>query len=227
MVACTPVTQEPIRAEVWMGDSMIATTPFVSSFNVGKSRGQLSTTCTVTVDVLATTSFPSGADLIVKAGTRGNLKRVFTGIVESTTTEPSFAKPSYFRLAFSARGVLSQLENKTFSRRLKSDGQGLFCVITGGSSNRPKSYTTLDRKVSTGNRTTRTSSPNPSDSVGENSPFVKFVGGESSDRGAGGAAELASKPTGGSPDGAGGSFRVHDHSDLDSGGPAFAVYSAD
>lgn len=229
MVACIPITQEKVRGEIWMGGTLICKTPFLTNFNVTKSRTQISNTFSATFDVLAGTAFPIGEKIIIKAGLRGNLKKVFTGVIESTSANPSFGKPSYFTLQMSGRGVLSELENKKFSRRLKSDGQGLFAVITGGSANRPKAYTSLDKKVKAGRRLSKTSSPNPADATGENSPYIKFVGGQA-DQGSGGlAGKIAGKPTGGDRQtGTGtGGLGVHDHSDLDNGGPAFAVYSAD
>ena len=195
---------------------------------MSKARSQISNTFSATFDVQAGITFPLGAKLVIKAGLRGNLKTIFTGIIETTQASPSFGKPSYFTLQMTGRGVLSGLENKKFSRRLKSDGQGLFAVITGGSANRPKAYTSLDKKRKAGNNLSRVSSPNPANATGENSPYVKFVG--NADQASGGtAARLAGRPSGGdkSNGGEGTGFKVHDHSDLDNGGPAFAVYSSD
>jgi hypothetical protein len=231
MVSCIPITQEQIRAEVWMGDTLLAKTPFINSFNVSKGRGQLSGTFNVTFEMIAGTQFPIGQRLVIKAGTKGNLKSIYTGFIETTKISPAHAKPSYFSVNLGGQGVLSQLENKKFTRRLKSDGQGMFCLITGGSSNRPSSVMSLDRTHSSGNRTATNLSPNPATGGGEQSQWTKYVGGAGEGGATGSAASrLATKPSGGPDANAGSSgsgLGVHTHEDLDNGGPAFGVYSAD
>lgn len=238
MVACIPITQEQIRAEVWMVTGgtrvLLAKTPFVQSFNVSKSRGQLTTTFSVGFEMLAGTVFPLGADLQIKAGVRGNLKTVFTGFIEQASSEPAFGKPSYFSVSMSGRGVLSLLEKKKFTRRLLSNGQGMFCLITGGSANRPSAVNSLDKTKSSGNHLVPVGSPNPAaaggNGSGEQSPYVVSVNSENN-QAAGGIAERLSGPPApsdqtNSGSGSGG-LGVHTHEDLDNGGPAFGVYSAD
>lgn len=229
MPACIPITEEKIRAELWLGDStLLAKTPFISDFTVSKSRGQLTDTCSITFEMIAGTSFSAGQRLSIKAGTKGNLKTIFTGSIVSTKVSPSFGKPSYFSINLGAEGVLSALENKKFSRRLKSDGQGMFCLIQSGSANRPSSVTSLSRQHSSGNRTTVNSSPNPATLGGEHSQLTQYSSAGALFSEGGAAARLAGKPSG-SPDantGSGG-LGVHTHENEDQGGPAFGVYSAD
>jgi hypothetical protein len=179
--------------------------------------------------MLAGVSFPIGEKLTIKAGTKNNLKVVFTGFIESTNVQPAFGKPSYLSVTLAGRGVLSQLENKKFSRRLKADGQGLFCVITGGAANRPQSYYSLDRKITSGNQTVLNGSPNPADpKTGENSPFVKHIDSHSGGGATGGKiSDLAGYPTGGGEGEGTGAVTPHTHDSLEEGGPAFAVYSSD
>ena len=231
MAACIPVSEERIRAEVYLGNVLIARTPFVKSFNVSKSRSQVSNTFNVTLEIIAGSAFPLGQNLSIRAGTRGNLKTIFTGIIEGTQAQPAFGKPSYFSLTLSGRGVLSNLENKKFSRRLKSDGQGLFCTINSGSANRPQAYTSLDKSSAFGNQIVRSNYPNPARTGhGENSPFIKAPDVFSASQGVGGLpSQVAGKPTGGDGPGqtTGTGLTVHDHSTLETGGPAFGVYSAD
>jgi hypothetical protein len=226
MSPCTTIDREEVRAEVWMGTALLAKTPFIKSFNVSKSRNQLTNTFNITFEMIAGTAFPLLSPLEIKAGTKGNLKTIFTGLIESTTAQPAFGKPSYFSITLGGRGVLSGLENKKFSRRLKSDGQGLFCLITGGSKNRPQSYYNLDKRIVSGNHTSIVGSPNPARTEGENSPYVKFPDSGANQATGGLPSEIANRPSGGG-EGTGDAFRTHTHENMDEGGPAFATYSSD
>lgn len=226
MSPCLTVVQEQIRAEIYLGTQLLARTPFVKSFNVQKSRNQTSTTFNVLLEIQVNTSFMLGQRLSIHAGLRGQLKQIFTGKIETISPRPVFGKPSYYSVLLEGRGILSELENKTFSRRLKSDGQGLFCMITGGAENRPEAFYSLDKEVRAGNQMIISSSPNPA-GLGENSPLVvhrSYADGV----GAGGGgilASIAGKPSGGGTGGSG--FRQHTHENMDEGGPAYAVFSSD
>lgn len=232
MVACIPITEEKIRAELWMGDSLLlAKTPFISDFSVTKSRGQLTDTCSITFEMLAGTQFAIGEMITVKAGIRGNLKTIYTGSIVSTKVSPAFGKPSYFVFNLGSEGILAELENKNFSRRLKSDGQGMYCLINSGPTNRPQHVSSIDRTHSSGNRTSVGPSPNPASGGGEHSQFTRFdsAGGKAA-QGLGGsvATRLAGQQKGSlDAQTAGGGLGVHTHENEDQGGPAFGVYSAD
>jgi hypothetical protein len=227
MPSCLPVVQEAVRAEVLLGTQIIAKTPFVKSFNVQQSRSQASTTFNVTMEVFAGTPFNLGEMLTIRAGTKGNLREIFTGKIESTQVRPSFGKPSYFSLTLSGRGVLSELENKTFSRRLKSTGQGLYCLITGGPTNAVDKFYSPDRTVQVGNQSFVSGSPNPA-KEGEHSPLIVHRNSLSESVVGGPIGRIAEKPTGSSDlTGGGEGLGVHDHSDMDKGGPSFGVYSSD
>lgn len=227
VVNCLPVLVEQIRAEIYMGTQLICRTPYVKSFNVKKSRSQASTTFNVTMELLGGTAFSLGQAINIKAGIRGRLKDIFTGEIEDITSRPVFGKPSYYSLTISGRGILSKLENKTFSRRLKSDGQGMFCAITGGPTNRPDAFKSLDKNANSGNQTLISNSPNPS--RGQHSPLI--VHRDHSQAG-GGAAQggivntVAGRPIGTGSTGTGG-LGIHTHENLDEGGPAFGVYSVE
>ena len=227
MAICLPVVQEQIRAEVLLGSQVIARTPNVKSFNVSKSREQTSTTFSVQLEILGGTQFQIGQMLTIRAGTRANIRDIFTGKIEGISSRPVFGKPSYYALSLSGRGVLSELENKTFSRRLRTDGQGLFCLITGARLTRPVKAYSLDKSIRAGNSVTISLSPNPaSGSTGENSPLI-INNSKNPSLQSGGSLEALSTPLGPGKAGGGGSFRQHTHETLDEGGPAFAVYSAD
>ena len=235
MVSCIPITQEKVRAELWMGtELLLSKTPFIKSFNVGKSRGQLTNTFNITFEMQAGTVFSQTEKIVIKAGVKGDLKTIFTGYIEATKSSPVFGKPSYFSVLLSGRGVLSSLENKKFSRRLKSDGQGMFCLITGGASNRPKDYNSLSRTRDSGNHTVTWPSPNPAASVGgggggagEHSQYTVYNSAATNQAAGGIAALVAGRPTGGSEGDAQDGLGVHTHESNDQGGPAFGVYSSD
>jgi hypothetical protein len=230
MVAtCIPITEEKVRAEVYLGAQLLAKTPFVLNFTVNKSRTQLSTTASVTLELLAGTSFPLGEQLKIKAGLRGSLKDIFAGEINTTRVDPSFGKPSYYKLTMTASGVLSKLEGKKFSRRLRSDGQGMFCLITGAGGPRPDAYYSLDAPKKAGNGERIATTPDPSRyGSGEQSGLVIYNRGQGTAGAGGTAIDYARQPAATSTGNAGsGDFKVHDHSDLDNGGPAWGVYSAD
>lgn len=236
MATCIPITQEKIRAELWMGtELMLSKTPFIKSFNVGKARGQLTNTFNITFEMLAGTVFSHTEKIVIKAGIKGDLKTIFTGYIEATKSSPVFGKPSYFSVLLSGRGVLSQLENKKFSRRLKSDGQGMFCLITGGSANRPSKGTSLDRGKDAVNTTVVFPSPDPASKTGgggagggEHSQLTVYNTAATNEAAGGIVARVAGRPVGGAEgDAQGGGLGVHTHESNDQGGPAFGVYSSD
>lgn len=224
---CISVTKERIRAEILMGDTVITKTPFIKSFNVSKSREQVSNTFNVTFEVLASQFFPVQSEIKIKSGIQGSLKTIFTGVVERTSSKPTLGKPSFYLVTLQGRGVLSTLENKKFSRRLKADGQGLFCTITGGPANRPDRYYSLDKNVSSGNHTYIWKSPNPSKKEGENSPLIQHRNTLDNTSAGGLAGAIAGKPTGGTRQGGDGGLVEHTHEDRDEGGPGFGVFAAD
>jgi len=227
MVACVPATQEKIRAEVWMGSTKIAETPFIQSFSVNESRSQITNTFTVTLEAMGDIKFPLREKLIIKAGTVGNLRTIMTGTIESTTVKPSFGKPTYFLFILGGKGVLSALKNKKFSRRLKSSGQGVFCLITGGKKLVEAGFT-LTKNVKSGNHKFTGKSPDPARNKGEESP-LNVHNSVFANQARGGAAAQFASPDGGGSDGGrgGGGFRPHTHENVEEGGPAFAVYSSD
>lgn len=226
---CIPIIQEKVRAEFYMGDTLIAKTPFIKSFSVNESRSSITGGFNITFEIMAGTQFPLLANITLKAGLRGSLNTIFTGIIESTNFQPCFGKPSYFTVQLSGRGILSQLENKKFSRRLKTDGQGMYCMITGGSSNRPTDYNSLAKPASSGNVSRLVSNPSPQQGAGEHSPFIKMRSAGDADGASGGSfAKAAHEPKGTDSLGTGtGGLVEHTHESLEQGGPAFAVYSSD
>lgn len=228
MAACIPLTEEKIRAEIWLGTLLLAKTPFIKTFNVSKARSQLTNTFSATFEMIAGAPFVLGQQITIKAGLRGQLDSIFTGYIETVQVSPAFAKPSYLSILFSGKGILSELENKKFTRRLKSDGQGMYCLIEGGSSNRPNSVASIDKTHASGNKQAVNDSPNPALGSGEHSQLTQFTSAATAYSKGGAASVLAGRPSGGPDENTGtGGLGVHTHEDMDNGGPAFGVYSAD
>ena len=50
MATCPNITLEKIRAKVTIG-TQIFETPYVKSFSINRSRGQLAATCSVTLEI--------------------------------------------------------------------------------------------------------------------------------------------------------------------------------
>lgn len=225
-MTCIPVVNEKIRAEVWLGNTLLAKTPFVRSFNVQKSRSQISTTFSLSLEIMGGKSLPLGQKITIKAGLRDNLKDIFTGEIETTSVKPSFGKPSYFLISLNGRGVLSILEGKTFSRRLPANSEGIYCKITGGSSNAVDSFKTLDKRVESGNRTITLPTPSLSKGTGENSPLIVHNAKGTAEHVAGPVGRLTSQPSSAGEDKGetGEGLGIHDHSSMAKGGPAFATY---
>jgi hypothetical protein len=229
MAFCIPLVEEKIRAELWFGNNIVAKTPYILSFNVQKSRTQTSNTFNITVEILAGVSFPLNGKIMIKAGLRGNLKDIFTGVIKQVRSEPSFGKPNYYKLTISGEGILADLEGKKFTRRLRTDGQGLFCLITGGPSNRPDAGYALDGSKTAGNRQFLSPSYDPTKKAGagENSPLIVNPTSNSSGvRSTTAAGGLAVEPKDSSNKDSSG-LTIHTHEDMAQGGPAFGVFSAD
>ena len=196
-------------------------TPYVKSFSVDKTRGRLSTTFSASVEILASSAFVAGSDIVISAGQKGNEQKIFTGMVKSVTTQPSFDKAGYFILSMSGVDKLGDLEGKTFSRRIKSDGFNSFVSIDNGPKNRPSRGVSIDKRVWGGKHTVTSSTPLMNNS--EHSKLTKMPkrGGHKHGK-YGRAGNLDDYRQGGE-----GSLDVHDHTTMSKGGPAFGVYAAD
>jgi len=221
VATCLGIRTEKIRATIELSGVTIKT-PYVKAFNVDKARQRLATNFSATVEIPASSSFVAGADIVIYAGERGNEQKIFTGMVKSITTQPSFDKAGYFVLSISGTDKLGDLEGRTFSRRLKSDGFSLFVSIDSGPANRPTRGVSIDKKIWGGQHTMTSFKPDPR-GASEHSKVKKMP-----KRGANKHGKYARA---GKPDdwrqGQGSGLSVHDHSTMDKGGPAFGVYSAD
>ena len=119
---------QPVRAEVYVGDLGTISTPYVVSFNVRKSRGQMCSTfqasLKIDIDELASTTDVINENIIIKAGLRGSLKTIFTGKVFSCVINPVRTDASKVMLNLTGKDVLCRLEGQKINRRIKTYRDG-------------------------------------------------------------------------------------------------------
>lgn len=148
--SCANITLEKIRAEIDFGGTLIFSTPDILSFNVSRSRGQLAATFSASIEVPATTVFPVSSDIVIRAGTEGNLQTIFTGRVLSITVNPSFDNALIYVVNLSGSDIFQQLESRTFSRRQRTRGQSTFASITGIQSKAPQKGISVEKRIGAG-----------------------------------------------------------------------------
>lgn len=221
MAPCIGIEQEKIRAKIIMSGLEIYT-PYVKAFNIEKARGQLVSTFSATVEISASSSFIAGSDIVIYDYVNNVERKRFTGTIKQITSNPSFDKAGYFTLSLSGTDKMGVLENKTFSRRLRSDGFSIFVSIDGGPSNRPSRGLSIDKRVRSGSHTMVSQTPRPTETDHTKVTFMPKRGNEKH-----GSYSKASSIGGTSESGVGGGITLHDHSTLSKGGPGFGVFSVD
>jgi len=149
MVTCANITLEKIRAEISFG-SLTFETPDVKSFSVSRSRSQLAATFSASIEVPATTVFPVDQDIVIRAGTVGDIKTIFTGQVLSITVNPSFERAATYVVNMSGSDRLQELDGKTFSRRQRARAASTFAAITGISARRPQKGISVEKRKQSG-----------------------------------------------------------------------------
>ena len=220
MPTCLGIRTEKIRATIELS-GVIIKTPYVKAFNVDKARQRLTTNFSCTVEIPVSSSFIPGADIVIYAGLKDDEQKIFTGMVKSISTAPSFDKAGYFQLSITGVDKMGDLEGRTFSRRLKSDGFALFVSIDGGSTNRPTRGVSIDKRIWGGKHTFTSSSPRLSDI--EHSKITKMPKRGGHKHGKYGRAGNIDDWRQGQD----GGLTVHDHAALNRGGPAWGSYSSD
>ena len=219
-INCVGIRNEPVRARIVLSGFTVET-PYVKAFSINRTRGKLVATFSASVEIPVTATFVAGADLQIWAWVKGSLTKRFTGSIKSITTQPHFNKAGYFIVNMTGVDAMGVLENKTFSRRLRSDGFSLWVSIDSGSANRPTRGVSIDKTISNGSHQTVGSSPRPTSS--EHSKLIKMPKRGGHKHGLYKRAEgLGSGETAGSA-----GLTVHDHTVMEKGGPAFGVFSAD
>ncbi len=149
MVTCANITLEKIRAKVIFG-SLEFETPDVQSFSVNRSRSAIAATFSCSIKVPVTTIFPTDQDLVIEAGTLGNLQRLITGNVLSITVNPSFEDAASYIINLSGADRLQELEGKNISRRQRTRGDAIFAAITGVSAKAPQKGMSLELRKQSG-----------------------------------------------------------------------------
>jgi hypothetical protein len=152
---CAGISLEKIRARISFGtpggpNSLTFETPDVKSFSVQKSRGTLAATFSASIDMPSSLVIPAGEDLIIEAGTEGNLQRIFTGSVLSMTVSPSFENASKYNVNLSGSDIFRRLEGKNISRRQRARGLSTFAAITGVSSQAPQKGISGEKRQQSG-----------------------------------------------------------------------------
>lgn len=110
-----------IRAKIRIGNNFEVTTPYIQSFNVRKSRGQSSTfdaSLKVRYEQIKDTNV--GGQVVILAGSDGNLTKIYTGIMKKSTMSPCWDDPGYVLLNISGTDELSKLQGKKYTRRCRS-----------------------------------------------------------------------------------------------------------
>lgn len=230
---CTGIELEQIRARIVINDTLTVETPFVKSFSVNKSRSSNVGTFSASIEVPANSNFgsPTGSSGTIRiyAGTKLNYITkgpIFTGIIRRMSPQPIVGKPNYFLVSISGNDIMSKLENKKFSRRIATDGPGLFVTINGSAGPRPTTQTwSIDKRIRSGNSTFSGLKPDTSDREEHNSKNYYKDQSKGTGQGdwlSGKASEIIPEPIG---TGGGTGLNVHDHSSMNRGGPSFGSYS--
>lgn len=119
----------PVRATVVVGGLSVST-PYVVSFNVNRSRGQISTFSATIKVHYAQLASAVGGPVTITAGPALAQHRIFTGICRSSNVTPCRDDPAYILLTVSGEDILSELKNKKITRRCKSS-KATWVEITG------------------------------------------------------------------------------------------------
>lgn len=129
MASCANITIEKIRAEIQIGDKTFVT-PDIKSFNVTRSRSSLAATFSASISVPITQKFSTGTQVVIRAGTEGNLQTIFTGSVRSVTVNPAFERATDYIITLSGADKFQELEGKNISRRQRTRAAQTFAAIT-------------------------------------------------------------------------------------------------
>jgi len=111
-----------VRAKITIGGTNLTVeTPYIQSFNVRKSRGTPSTfdaSLKVPKDDLSSSNI--GGLVEISAGTLGNLKTIFTGILKKATFNPCWSDPGFIFFNISGIDNMSLLQGKKYTRRCRA-----------------------------------------------------------------------------------------------------------
>ena len=148
MITCANITIEKIRAEITIGDKTFVT-PDIKSFNVTRSRSQLASTFSASIEVPVTQKFATGEQVVIRAGTLGNEQTIFTGSVRTVTVNPAFERASSFVINLSGADKFQELEGKNISRRQRTRAAQTFAAITQVTK-KPQKGISYDKRIGGG-----------------------------------------------------------------------------
>lgn len=112
-----------VRAKIVIGGGSGVTveTPYIQSFSVRKTRGQLSSfDSSLKVKHSDISSTNLGGDVTIYAGADGRLKKIYTGIIKKSTVSPCWDDPGYILFNISGTDILSYLQGKKYTRRCRA-----------------------------------------------------------------------------------------------------------
>ena len=108
-----------IRATITVGD-LIVKTPYIQSFSVKKTRGQISTfDASLKVDQADINNSNTIGTVTIEAGELGNEIKIFTGITKRVSVSPCWDDPGYVLFSISGTDILGSLDGKKYTRRVK------------------------------------------------------------------------------------------------------------
>lgn len=110
------IQEIPIRAEIYSGGSLLVRTPYIQSFNVTRSRG-VPATFSATVKILPEDFEKINTNIVIYAGEKNNLDKIFTGYLKKARPQPCWNDPSYIIVTMEGKDILGELEDKKFTRR--------------------------------------------------------------------------------------------------------------
>lgn len=114
------ITMIKIRAKITIG-SLVVQTPFIRSFSVNKTRGQVSNfNAVLKVPYEEVADNITGNNVVIEAGENSPNIKVFTGMVRQAKISPCFDDPHFVDLSVSGTDKLVHLQGKKFTRRCRS-----------------------------------------------------------------------------------------------------------
>ena len=100
-----------VRARITIG-GLVTETPYILSFNVSKTRNQISTfSAKIKVPHEKITSRIAGQSIKIEAGENYPRYVIFQGVINKVTISPVFDDPNYVTISLSGEDILSLLKN--------------------------------------------------------------------------------------------------------------------
>ena len=109
-----------IRGRITIG-SLTVQTPYILSFNVNITRGNVSTfSASLKIPYQDVRGNITGDSIVIRAGENSASHTIFSGVVKKATISPVFDDPSFVLLNISGDDILSKLAGKKYTRRCRS-----------------------------------------------------------------------------------------------------------